>query len=86
MTNITSQPPLVVITLKGAVRARGEKAEIDELEKGLSQGKPDPELVRLLTSNVLFEAMMLMRELGFPPTLPLPSPPEKGGEPGFKPV
>lgn len=85
VANITSQPPVLSLTLKGAVRMAGSEEEVENVKKSLEEGKPDPALLHLLTSYVVFEAALLAKELGLPPAIPLP-PPQKGGEPGFNPV
>ncbi len=86
VANITSQPPVLVITLKGVLRASGGRDEIGELRRRLEGGEPDPALIHTLTTYILFEAALLSKELGLPPAIPLP-PPRKGGkEPGFSPV
>ncbi len=85
IVNITSQPPLLALTLKGVLRMTGSREEVEEARKRLESGETDPALFHLLASYIIFETALLAKELGLPPAIPL-LPTHMGGEPGFNPV
>uniref|UniRef100_A0A7J3X8Z2 Uncharacterized protein n=1 Tax=Thermofilum pendens TaxID=2269 RepID=A0A7J3X8Z2_THEPE len=88
VANVTSSPPAFAAVVKGRLLAQGSSEEVRSLEEKLRTRAPDPELVQLVTNQVLFEVMLLLREIGFPPALPLfttpPQQPPVQGE--FRPV
>jgi len=87
VANVSSTPPAFSAVVKGKLVAQGSSEEIKALEEKIRSHTPDPELVQLVTNQVLFEVMLLLREIGFPPALPLltaaPQPPAQGE---FRPV
>jgi len=88
VANVTSTPPAFSAVVKGKLLAQGSSEEIRTLEEKIRSRTPDPELIQLVTNQVLFEVMLLLREIGFPPALPLlaatPQQPSVQGE--FRPV
>lgn len=72
--NITSSPPAFSVILKGRVLIQGSSDELGKIAERLKTQTPDPELVQMVTSNIFFEALLLLREIGFPPALPLVPP------------
>ncbi|HDJ97009.1 MAG: hypothetical protein DRJ55_00590 [Thermoprotei archaeon] len=72
--NLSTSPPAVTVTLRGYAEIKGEKKEIEKLRKEAGKGKFPSQIVQLVTSYTMFEAMLLMRELGFPPIMPIPQP------------
>ena len=80
--NLTTQPPLFTVTIKGLLLVKGGEEELNNVERSIKGGKPMPSVVQPLTSHTLFLAMLLARELGFPPALPLkPQQPPQAGAP-----
>jgi len=75
VANISSVPSIVTVTLKGAVILQFDnKEELENLAKSLGEGKV-PELINMIIMQyVLFEASLVVRELGLPPIVPLPPP------------
>jgi hypothetical protein len=71
VANVSSTPPAFSAVVKGKLVAQGSSEEIRAFEEKLHGRTPDPELVQLVTNQVLFEVMLLLREIGFPPVLPL---------------
>ena len=87
IANITTAPPALNITLKGVLVIVGDHEKLKNIVENLKRKKPDPQLLHFLTSHVLFESALLARELGLPPTMPIPQPPRPSRETGtFKPV
>ncbi|ABL78182.1 hypothetical protein [Thermofilum pendens] len=76
LANVTSVPAFFTVSLKGRISVSASEGELKELQEGLKNGRPDPQIIQMLSSNVLFETMLLLRELGIPPSLPLPPPPQ----------
>ncbi|HFC49375.1 MAG TPA: hypothetical protein ENJ59_01435 [Thermofilum sp.] len=72
--NLSTNPPAVAVTLRGYAEIKGEKGEIEKLRKEAEKSKFPPQIVQLVTSYTMFEATLLMRELGFPPIMPIPQP------------
>lgn len=85
--SVSSSPPVFSVILKGRVLIQGSSEEIEKVSEKLKTQPADPELVQMVTSNLLFEAMLLLREIGFPPVLPLmPAAPQKPPGAEFRPV
>ena len=76
--NMSTTPLAFTVTLRGYVEVEADKERIAKLRESLGKGTPPPEIMNAVTSFTMFEALLLARELGFPPLLPLPSPPFKG--------
>jgi len=72
--NLTTAPPAFTITLRGYVEVKATKADLENIKKSLAKGALPPEIAGAVTNFTVFEAMLLARELGFPPVLPLPMP------------
>lgn len=68
---VSSSPPAFSVILKGKVVVQGEREELSKVEEKLKAQPPDPELVQMVTSNLFFEVLLLLREIGFPPVIPL---------------
>jgi len=69
--NLSTMPPAFTITLRGAVEVRADAKDIERIKKGVKEGKLPPEIASAVTNFTVFEAMLLARELGFPPILPI---------------
>ncbi|QOJ79538.1 hypothetical protein IG193_03515 [Infirmifilum lucidum] len=77
VASVESIPPVFSVKVKGRFTASGEARELEELNSKLLRGPPDPQLLQLVMSMTMFEIMLLLKELGIPPTLPIPvAPPQ----------
>lgn len=74
VVSVESIPTVFSVKIKGKFTVTGEPKEVNEVDSKLKKGTPDPQLLQMLTSAVFFEVMLLLKELGFPPILPLPGP------------
>lgn len=74
VVTVDSTPAVFSVRIKGRVVVTGGSEEIGELSSKLKAGSPQPQLLQVLTSAVFFEVMLLLKELGFPPVMPLPTP------------
>ncbi len=82
--NLTTTPPLLSVTLRGEVVITGRPERLREvLEESRQKGAPS-QILHAATQYAMFEAMLLARELGLPP--PIPVPPPKRGEKGPPPA
>ncbi len=81
VANISSAPSIVSVTLRGAVILQFERREdMEELLRTLSEGKV-PDLINMIIMQyVLFEASLVIRELGLPPIVPVPVPQQRTSE------
>ncbi|MEM1516626.1 MAG: hypothetical protein QXT50_04890 [Thermofilum sp.] len=85
--NVSSSPPFFSVIMRGKVLIQGSREEIEKVAEKLKVQPGDPELVQMVTSNLIFEAMLLLREIGVPPVLPLiPAAPQKPSGTEFHPV
>jgi len=71
---ISSNPPIVHITIKGNVIVISEKKdEIDQLEDDLKKKKQiPPHIINTVFLNMFAETVLLSRSLGIPPPIPIP--------------
>jgi hypothetical protein len=76
LANVSSLPAFFTVSLKGKVSISAPPRELQDLHEKLKTGKTDPQLLQMLTSNIFFETMLLLRELGIPPSIPVPQPPQ----------
>lgn len=72
--NLSTAPPAFTITLRGYVEVRATESDIKGIKESVRRGSPPPEIMNAVTNFTVFEAVLLARELGFPPILPLPAP------------
>lgn len=72
---IVTNPPIYTITVKGRAVVVGKENEMKRLKALLDQRKQVPEILKIISSYTIFEASLLIRELGFPPIIPLPGAP-----------
>jgi hypothetical protein len=84
LANVSSVPAFFNVSLRGRVVISAPSRELQELQDKLKSGKSDPQLLQMLTSNVFFETMLLLRELGIPPSIPVPQPPQPRPEDSAK--
>ncbi|MCS7104283.1 MAG: hypothetical protein NZ954_01800 [Thermofilaceae archaeon] len=72
------QPPVASIEVKGTAYVTPlNEEEKKELEKGAATGQPPPQLLASIYSYVLPLVALLTREVGLPPPVPLPIPPQQ---------
>jgi len=88
--NISYNPAIAQITIKGYASIQGEKEEVDEIVKGYKERKPPPlALIQSISNSSFIEALILTRTINIPPPIPLPTVPapnnqkEKGSEPTY---
>ncbi|MGB9786830.1 MAG: hypothetical protein ACP5II_03740 [Infirmifilum sp.] len=86
VVSVESVPAVFSVKIKGKFTLTGDSKEIEEVNLKLSKGSPDPQLLQMLTSLVFFEVMLLLKELGFPPMLPLQPPPQQPPPETFRPA
>jgi len=84
--NLSSMPPILNVTLKGTVVVSGDEEALKDLKKKLKERKIPKELIHATTQYTMFEAMLLARELGIPPPMPLPSPGPQRKPPSVTPI
>ncbi len=84
--NLSSTPPILNVTLKGVVIVSGDEKELENLKKKLKERKIPKELIQATTQYTMFEAMLLARELGIPPPMPLPAPGPQRKPPSVTPI
>jgi len=81
IASVESAPPVFSVKVKGKLSAVGDRSELEELSSKLLGGPPDPQLLQLVTSMVFFEVMLLLKELGIPPMLPITPPQQPSQQP-----
>lgn len=69
---VTSIPPSISITIRGLLSIQATNDEIKKLSNQLKTGSVPPEIQTIITQYAVFEAGLVARELGIPPTIPLP--------------
>ncbi|MEZ0345984.1 MAG: hypothetical protein ABWK01_05495 [Infirmifilum sp.] len=72
VASVESIPAVFSVKIKGKFMLTGEPKEIGEASDKLKKGAPEPQILQTLTSAIFFEVTLLLKELGFPPLLPLP--------------
>ncbi len=81
VANISSVPSIVSVTLRGAIILQFERSEdLESLARTLNEGKVPDIINMIIMQYVLFEASLVIRELGLPPIMPLPLPQQKPAE------
>ncbi len=74
--NMTTTPLIATITLKGYILVKGPSNDISNIYDAISKKKP-PQMIFLTTLHyTLTEAIIMSREIGIPPPIPLPQPPK----------
>jgi len=68
--HVTSIPPTINMTIRGTAQISGEN--LREVEEAISRGSVPEQVSTAILQAGLFEAGLLMRELGFPPAIPIP--------------
>lgn len=71
---VSTVPNVAQITIKGFIDTRASKQTLEKLMKDLEKKKPNP-LPQIALQYLMFEVMLICRELGLPPPVPLSSPP-----------
>lgn len=70
---VTTVPPVANISLKGHVVVEGPSEELKKIYKDLTAKKQPPKfLITATLHNNLVEAVLMSREIGVPPPIPLP--------------
>jgi len=80
--NLTTTPLIATITLKGHIVVSGSEKDITNIYEDLSRKKKPPKSIFMATlHHTLTEAVIMSREIGIPPPIPLPKPitPESRG-------
>ena len=70
--NMTSTPPIISLTLKGYVVLEGEEKELRNIYEEIKKKRAPQYIVMATLHNSMVEAILLSREVGVPPPLPLP--------------
>jgi len=84
--NLNSVPPILNVTLKGDIVVYGDKDRLENLRNDIKKRKIPKELIQAATQYTMFEAMLLARELGIPPPIPLPAPGPSRKPPSVTPI
>ena len=79
--NLNSNPPIANVILKGEVDVIGEKEKIKSIKEGIKNKKIPREILQVVTQYTMLEAMILIKELGMPPPVPIPIPPSDKKQP-----
>ncbi|RLG75200.1 MAG: hypothetical protein DRO23_04630 [Thermoprotei archaeon] len=73
--NMTTTPLVATITLKGHILVSGTEIDIKNIYEDISKKKKPPKAIFLATLHqTLTEAIIMSREIGIPPPIPLPRP------------
>lgn len=73
---VSSIPPLVNITVRGILMIQASGDDVKRISSQLKSGSVPPEVQAIITQYAVFEAGLIARELGIPPTIPLPTLPQ----------
>jgi len=84
--NLSTTPPAFIISIKGKIIVKGQEDEINNLKKAFKKKEIPPQILQVLTQNLIFEATLISRELGFPPSLPLPISKKEKSPPTMQPI
>ncbi|MEM3607917.1 MAG: hypothetical protein QW238_03535 [Candidatus Bathyarchaeia archaeon] len=69
--NVTFNPAIAQITVKGRSRIIGSSLELDEILRGGSEGKPPPAfIVQAISNGAMAEAIIASKAIGVPPPIP----------------
>lgn len=77
--NLTTTPPLLSVTLRGEVVIAGEPERVCKVLEESKRRSAPSQILHAAAQYAMFEAMLLARELGVPPPIPIP-PPKRGEE------
>ncbi|HDI74373.1 MAG TPA: hypothetical protein ENF55_00305 [Thermoprotei archaeon] len=72
LVSLATTPPAANITVKGVVLISGDKSELRKLREEIKKKKVPPFIMNTLMQFAFFEIMLLARELGLPPPVPIP--------------
>lgn len=70
---VSSMPPSIGITIRGLLTIQATSDEVKRISGQLKGGNVPPEIQAIITQYAVFEAGLVARELGIPPTIPLPA-------------
>lgn len=73
--HVSSTPPTINMTIRGTAQISG--GNLREIEEALLRGNVPAQVSTAIMQAGLFEAGLLMRELGFPPAIPVPQPQQR---------
>lgn len=88
VVSLVTNPPAANITVKGVVVITGDSSELKKIEKDIKNRRVPPFIINPLMQFAFFEVMLLSRELGLPPPVPIPAiapqqPQSKSGKPPY---
>ena len=69
---VSSIPPSISITIRGLLAIQATSDDVKRVSSQLKSGTVPPEVQAIITQYAVFEAGLVARELGIPPTIPLP--------------
>jgi len=72
--NMTTTPLIATITLKGYVLVTGSSNEINDVYDAISRKSPPQSIFLTTLHYTLTEAIIMSREIGIPPPIPIPHP------------
>ncbi|MCD6113752.1 MAG: hypothetical protein J7J78_00435 [Thermoprotei archaeon] len=72
--NMTTTPLIATITLKGYVLVTGPSNEINNIFDAINKKKPPQSIFLTTLHYTLTEAIIMSREIGIPPPIPIPQP------------
>lgn len=79
---VSTSPPVANISLKGHVIVEGANDELKKIYEDLTRKRQPPKfLISTILHNNLVETVLMSREIGVPPPIPLPQI-QTGGERG----
>ena len=73
IVSLATTPPVANITVKGVIVVSGDSSELKKIEKDVKNRKVPPFIINSLMQFAFFEVMLLSRELGLPPPVPVPA-------------
>jgi len=71
---VSSIPPSISITIRGLLAIQATSDDVKRVSSQLKSGTVPPEVQAIITQYAVFEAGLVARELGIPPTIPFPWP------------
>ena len=69
---MTTTPLVASITFKGYVVLDGSPDELEKIHKDIIQGSPPSYIFTATLHHTITEAILISREIGIPPPIPLP--------------
>ena len=73
--SVSSIPPGISITVRGILMVQASEDDVKRISSQVKSGSLPQDLQGVLMQYAVFEVSLIARELGIPPTIPLPMPP-----------